>query len=134
METTTVRFARLPLLVLPVALVLGACGGKLPPDGVVARSAFGETTYGDLEDYILSLPDARRQPAEGQDLEDWRRKILEDMLVTRRLTEEADEKDLLASAEGRSYLESLWLPILTRAVRDRRIASTVQISEKSSPE
>ena len=92
MKTLPAGFDRYPVLLLTIALVLGACGGETAPEGVVARSDYGDTTFDDLESYILSLPQNRRQPAEDQDLADWRREILEEMLVTRRLTEEADEK------------------------------------------
>lgn len=111
------------------ALLLSACGGESAPQDVVARSAEGDTTVADLETYIYSLPEARRRPSEGQDLGDWRRAILEEMLVARRLAEEATEADLLASDEGRFLVKSQWEPLLISQVRDRRIAERVEIPE-----
>lgn len=97
---------------------------------MVARSAYGDTTVDDLETYILSLPEARRQPAQGQDLVDWRRDMLEAMLVTRKLTEEATEADLLATDEGRLYVAGRWDPLLAAVVRNRRIAETVEVTDE----
>ena len=118
------------LLLLTLALLFVSCKGEAPPEGVVARSTFGDTTFSDLESYILSLPEARRQPAEGQEIVDWRRENLEEMLVIRQLTEEAAEKDLLATDEGQFFIESRWSPLLSQAVRDRRVAERVQITEE----
>jgi parvulin-like peptidyl-prolyl isomerase len=97
---------------------------------VVARSVDGDTTAADLETYILSLPEARRQPAEGQKVVDWRREILEEMLVTRQLTQEASKANLLATDEGRSYVDARRIPLLGDVIRNRRIAETVEVTDE----
>ena len=114
---------------LALGLALLACGGESAPPEVVARSTYGDTQSADLEQFILSLPDGRRQPAAGQKLVDWRREMLEEMLVTRRLAEEADEAKLLAGDEGQLYVKSRWEPLLNAHVSEHRIAEKVQLTD-----
>ncbi len=124
------RFRLWRLLILVWGLTVLSCGGESPPSNVIARSAYGETTVADLETYVLSLPGARRQPAQDQELVEWRREILEEMLVMRRLEEEATEEDLLATDEGQFFVESRWEPLLTARVRDRRVNERVQVTDE----
>lgn len=119
-----------PTLALLGAFFLLACDAEPVPEGVVARSSYGDTTAAELESYILSLPPARRQPADDQEPAEWRREVLEEMLVGRKLSEEATEADRLSTEEGIQYLEELWLPILIEHVREHRIAETVTVTEE----
>jgi len=110
--------------------VLLSCGGEpsAAPD-VIAQSTYGDTAAADLETFILSLPAARRQPAEDQNLEEWKRELLEEMLISRRLGEEAEEANLLASDEGLALLASVREPLFAARVEALRIAATVNVTE-----
>lgn len=120
-----------PFALLLVGLPFLSCAqGPAPPENVVATSTYGDITEADLETYILSLRPARRRPAEDQEPAEWRREILEQMLVTRRLTDEAIEADLLASDEGQAFFKGLWDPVLATRVRNQRIAAEVNVTDE----
>ncbi|MDH3523437.1 MAG: peptidyl-prolyl cis-trans isomerase [Acidobacteriota bacterium] len=118
------------VLVLLGGACLLACGAEPAPDGVLARTVDGDVTAAELDSYILSLPPARRRPAEDQKPADWRRELLEEMLVARRLAAEAAEAELLATDEGRLYFDALWQPVLVDRVRERRIAAKVAVTDE----
>lgn len=124
-----------PLVVAVLLTATGisvlSCGDRpeAPPD-VVARTALGDTTVADLEEYILSLPAERRQPAEGQTLVEWRREILEELLVSRQLSREAEEAGLLETEEGRAFVAERWEPLLVSHVREHRVAETVAVTDE----
>lgn len=121
-------FLSLSLVVLALSFI--SCGGDSAPAGVLARSTYGDLTEADLEEHILGLPPASRRPPEEQEVGAWRRELIETMLVTRRLDEEAKEADLLATDEGRALLDSVWRPVLASRVQERRIIETVEVTEQ----
>jgi peptidyl-prolyl cis-trans isomerase C len=128
-DRSKIRSLRIPVA-LAATLVCLACNGGAPPEGVIAHSVHGDTTMADLDGYILSMPAQLRQPAKDQKVDEWRKTILEEMLASRRLAEEADEKGLLATDEGRSFLEGQWNPILVDRVRALRTAQVVVDEQK----
>jgi len=120
--------AALPVLV--VLLLLASCGPSPPAPDVVAESDLGTIGSSDLEAYILSQPEQRRSPPAGGSAAEWRRAMLEELLVTRVLETEAHSQGLDQTDEGRALLASRTEPILVQTVASRLIAERVNITEK----
>lgn len=75
--------------VLAIVCSLAACTG--PPDdpSLLASYDGGDLRATDLDDFILTQPEAQRRPAEGEDRQVWRRKMLEMLIAERALEAEA---------------------------------------------
>ncbi len=109
---------------------LTACGqGGVAPD-VVASSGLGPVTRAELEEFILSLPEQRRSPEEGQDAKAWRRSMVEELLDARALEAEAKKRSLAEEPEVADELNARIEPLLATEVRERRIKERVQITEE----
>ncbi len=116
-------------LLLSIVVVGVGCQQMAPPPGVVATTGIGEVTGVELEQYILSLPQARRRPSSGAQLLDWRAQMLERLIVARLLEDEARSKRLAETGEGERLLASRVTPIVVQEMGRRMIAERVVITE-----
>lgn len=101
-----------------------------PAPGVVAATDLGEIRFAELDQYILSLPEARRSPPADRPLAEWRRELLEELIAARALEAEARSQGLAETPEGRQYLMSKTEPVLTDAMGARLIAEKVNVTEE----
>ena len=117
---------------LPACLILltVACSPSPPPPDVLAETNLGTIHRTDLDDYILSLPEARRSPPADQSLTQWRRQVLEKLIVSRALEAEARDKDLAETPAGRGLLETRADAVLAQAIGPRMIAEKVDVTEE----
>ena len=116
------------LLLLALSLALASCQPTISPD-VVATSDLGEITQAELEARIVALPEEQRRPAEGQSREQWKRRLVERMVVEQVLEAEAEELELAASPEGQSRLQAAVEPLLVDEIESRRIAANVNVTD-----
>lgn len=107
-----------------------ACRPPAPAPGVVAVSDLGEIRLAELEDHILSLPEPRRSPPADRPLAEWRRQVLEDLIVSRALQAEARSRGLAETPEGRELLESRRDLILSQEMGARLVAEKVSVTEE----
>jgi len=120
--------AALPVLL--VLLFLASCSPSPPAPDVVAESDLGSIDTSDLEAYILSQPEQRRSPPAEGSAADWRRAMLEELIVTRALETEARSEGLDQTDECLALLASRTEPILVQAVASRLIGERVNITEE----
>ncbi len=117
------------LAALILASVL-ACRPPAPDPGVVAATDLGEIRRAELEDYILSLPAARRSPPAGSALAEWRRQLLEELISARTLENEARAQGVAETEEGRRLLSSRTESVLTQVMGSRLIGEKVEVTEE----
>ncbi len=113
-----------------LALGLAACGRGAVSQDVLPSSGLGPVTRAELEDYTLSLPEKRRSPAEGQERTEWRRSLVAELLDSRALAAEAQQRSLAETPEIATELEARREAVLAAEVRDRRIRERVQITDE----
>ena len=122
------RSSRL-LLAVFLTLVMLACRPAPPPPGVVATTDLGEIHRIELDEHILSLPEARRSPPAGQPLPEWRHQMLEELIVTQALETEARSLGLAETEEARVLLTSRRDAILAEVMSSRLIGEKVEVTE-----
>ncbi len=113
------------LILLPVL----ACEPVATAPDVVASTDLGEISRADLEEFILSLPEARRSPPADQKLPEWRRELLEELISARVLETEARAKGLAETPEGQSLLESRTESFLIQTMGPRLVGEKVEVTE-----
>ncbi len=131
-------FAQRPGRRLLAVLALGAvalgsvvaCRDEVPAPGVVAASDLGGIGRTDLDEHILALPEARRSPPAGEPLAEWRRRLLEEMIVARALQAEARSNGLAETPEGRQMLAGRSELILAQTLGERLISDKVEVTDE----
>lgn len=109
-------------------LLAGCRQGPSSPD-VVASSTLGEVRKTDLDAYVLTLPEARRGPAAGQEPSAWRRSLVEELLVVRALEAEGAAKRLVEQPRAVAFLQQEVEALLVAAVKERRLAAAPPITD-----
>ncbi len=117
-------------LLIPLTLAAVAACRPAPPADLAATSDLGDIRRTELEEHILALPEAHRSPPPGQALPEWRRRMLEELIVARALEAEALSQGLAETADGRQLLESATKPILAEVMGARLIAEKVDVTEE----
>jgi len=116
------------VLFLIAWMAVTACAPP-PGDDVVATSDLGNITRDDLERYILSLSDEQRRPAADQTLVDWRRSKVDDLLIARALSDEAEP--LLERPAAQSAVQQARFAVLVDAYVERFIDPEVDVSDEA---
>lgn len=110
-------------------MLLAACrSGPSSPD-VVASSALGEIRKADLDAYVLTLPEARRGPAAGQEPGAWRRSLVEEMLVLRAFEAEGAAKRLVEQPKAVAFLAQEIEALQVATVKERRLAAEPPLTD-----
>ena len=117
------------VLALSLAVSLGGCRSRPPAPDVVATSALGETRRSDLDAYVLTQPENRRGPGAGQDLETWRRSLLEELLLARALEDEGRRNGVLDRSVAKAWLQEQIDALLVAEVKGRRVAERVKVAD-----
>lgn len=86
--------------VLIIVAWLAACGRS---DDVLATFDRGSITAADFDQYLLSLPESRREIAKDQTAEEWARFNLEQLAVRRILTDSECARGIAASPEIQAF-------------------------------
>jgi parvulin-like peptidyl-prolyl isomerase len=108
---------------------LGSCHGRAPGPDVVATSSMGDVRRSDLDAYILTLPEARRGPGQGEDTKVWRRSLIEEMLTARSLEAEGEKEHVLDTPEAKAWLQTQTDAMLVEQVESRRVNERVKVSD-----
>ena len=124
------RFSHHRMVILLILMSIVACRPPPPAPDVVADTDLGMIRSSALDEFILSQPEQRRSPPGGQSLPEWRRRMLEELIVARALESEAQTKDLAETMEGGSYLASRTEPVLTQTMATRLIEARINITDE----
>ncbi len=120
----------LGLVLSGLAFCVMACGSESVAPDVVASSRLGSVTRGELEEFILSLPEKRRSPREGLEATEWRRSMVEELLDVRAIEAEAKKRSLTDKPEVAEEVGARIEPLLATEVRSRRLEERVKITEE----
>lgn len=114
------------VLVAVVMLLSQACKRSGRSD-VVALSDLGEVTRAELDAYVLTMPEDRRRPAEGQSLKEWRIALAGEMVVVGALATQGEELGADHGVEERLLIARE--NALIQAAKDVLINSHVETDE-----
>ncbi|MCD4751136.1 MAG: peptidylprolyl isomerase [Thermoanaerobaculales bacterium] len=109
-------------------VILAACGAGAGSKNLVARSDLGELTRADLEAYILTRPEVRRRPGEGESLKEWRAGLTRDLLMARALAAKGEE--LSSQPQFTAQIRQARETALVDAARQRLVDSRIDVDEE----